>query len=293
MLMLLLLAVFFTSLTKTFGNKKLQTIFPEGNTVYAFYALITGVISVINFLIMTGFNPTVNFNILIISCIYGVLCRVSYVLLFKSLEYNGVFVNDAVSRVGSIIPPIVISALILGEKQSIGTILGGIGAVVAAILPGFSSVGESQKAGRQGVVCIIAILALNTTTTMLTKILVNLEGAESMLSFSLFVNVFVILTSIFSLLGNFKKGGMVQEIRLFKKEHYFLTFLVATMSNLSGYVGRYMLEFVDVIQNTIISSALAVVATVMVALWFKEKLTKRHYISAVLSVISAVLPVVM
>ena len=292
MIILLILATFIILISARFGNKKLQTIFPGGNVAYAFYAFITGVISVVNFMIMTGFRPTVSFNILALSLVYGILCRVSYMITFKSLKYNGVFVNNAISQVGSIIPPIIISALILGEKQGWGTILGGIIVIIAAILPGMSSVVETKKSGRAGVICAASLLANCTLTTMCTKILVNLEGAQSMLSYALFTNVFIALTAVFSLVGEIRKGGMLTEIRQFKKEHYILTFLVATASNMSGYVGRYMLELVDVIQNTVISSSLGMIVTIMVSLWYKEKLTKRHFVSAILSVVAAILPVI-
>lgn len=293
MLALLIIATFIISISSKFGNKKLQTIFPEGNVAYAFYALIIGIISIINLLIMTGFRPNVSFNLIALSFVYAIFCRLSYMVTFKSLKYNGVFVNDTVSRVGSIIPPIVISALVLGEKQSLGTILGGVVVIVAAMLPGISSVDNSKSTSRAGLFCAMVILAINTAVTMLSKVVVSLEGAESMLSYALFTNVFIAVTATFSFVKEIRKGGMIREIRRFKKEHYLLTFVVATASNLSGYVGRYMLEIVDVIQSTIISSSLAVVATIMISLLYKEKLTKRHFISAILSVVAAVLPVVM
>lgn len=291
MLMLLLSASFVVSLANTFGNKKLQTIFPKGNVAYAFYAFITGAVSTVNFLIMTKFSPVINLRVIAFALFYAVICRISYVVTFKSLKYNGVFMNNIFSRVGSIIPPIIISGLFLGEQQGLGTILGGICVIAAGILPGASQEGKNTK--KAGLLWATAILAIGTVTTMSTKLFVALEGVENTLSYNLMTNVFISVTSVFSFVNEVRKGGGVSEIFAFKKEHYLLTFVVATTSNLGAYVGRFMLELVGVIPNAVISGSVGMLVTVAVSLYFGEKLTKRRFVSVVLSIASAILPVVM
>lgn len=291
MIFLLLSASFLISAANQFGNKKIQTIFPGGNVAYAFYAFITGAISTVNFLIMTKISPVINLRVIAFSLFYAVLCRISYVVTFKSLKYNGVFMNSIFSRVGSIIPPIIISTLFLGEPQGLGTILGGICVIVAAILPGASLEGKNTK--KAGIVWAAAILAIGTMTTMSTKLFVALEGAENVLSYYLVTNAFIAVTSVFSFANEMRKGGGISEIFTFKKEHYLLTFIVATTSNLGAYVSRFILEIVGVIPNTVISGSVGMLVTVAVSLYFKEKLTKRHFVSVVLSIVSAILPVVL
>lgn len=289
MLFLLISATALVNFSNKFCNKKLQTIFPKGKSAYAFYALITGIVSTINFLIMTGFSLQTNFQTVLFALFYAIICRASYFVAFRSLKYNGVFMSDVFSRVGTILPPILISALFFGEIQGKGTILGALCVCAAAVLP-YTAQKNVKTQTNRGFVWALAILALSTCSTMLLKSFVSLQGAENMLSYYLLTNVFIAVSSAVSLIAKCGEKGGRDEIASFKAPHYLLTLAVTFTSNLGGFVSRYLVEFMGVIPNTVIGGALDIFVTIMISMYFRERL-KRRLVCALLCLASAILPV--
>ena len=289
MIVLWTVLLFAVSVAHKFGTKKLQTIFPSGQAAYSFYALITGVVSSVVYYVMTGCNLIINPRLIVFSLLFSVVCRISYVVTFQSLEHNGVFLYDLFMRVGSIIPPMIISALVLNENQSMGTLLGGILVILAALLPGM----EFRKFSKKGIVAALNTILIATLTVMATKLLVLAEGSDAVLSYTFFTNVFISITSVFSFGKNCLKSEGLSIRRVFRKEHYFMIFVVILASNLVGYFAAILIAEVGVIAQTIISNSLGMLVTILVSLYFKEKLSIKHYISAVLSVISTILPIVL
>lgn len=282
--------IFVAGFLSSVCTKKFQTVLPKGNVILGFYALITGIISVVNFLIMTGFAPTFNLRICIFSLLYAAVCKWGYVVTFNSLKYNGVFMSSVFTRCGSLIMPMIISFVLFGESQSLATVVSAICIIVASVLP---SVGKEEKKAvkKEGLIYAGLGMFISAYSTMSMKLLVSLEGADKILSYYLLTNVFIALISMIKVLFSVSQYG-IGEIKNFHPKYYGLVFVIATISNLSGFMSQWMFAHIEVIMGTVIINALGVFSTMLVSAYFKEKLTKRHYASAVLSFAAAILPVI-
>jgi drug/metabolite transporter (DMT)-like permease len=201
-----------------------------------------------------------------------------------------VFLNDAFGRVGRIIPPMIISALFLGQPQGLGTVVGGICVIIAVILPGKFSKDDLKGTGKKRALYAIAFILLCTSSTMCVKMYVELQSPEDLISFCLFTNIFIAITSVISLIAEIPRGNVRKEIQLLGKWHYLFIIILAVGSNVTAYVDSFMLEYVDVIKNTIITSSIGIVVTLLVTGINKEKITIRHIISACLSLVSVIFP---
>lgn len=294
MIFLLMIISFILSVISTFGQKKLQTIFPENKLSYDLYTFLTGVLCTIEYLILAGFRPAVNWRILLISFIYAVICRLNYVVVFRSLKYLGIILNSAISKVGSIVLPIILSAVFLGEVHGVGTIIGAICIMAASILPGIHML-KDKKEIKAKILWAIPVILFGLCTIMFQKIVVAFDGTDGYLSLLLFTNVFLILIGVFPIirkLSSERRKG-TSTILTFKKAHYALTLIITATGCVSGYVHKSIIGLVGVIPSTIIGSAFGPIVLIMAALYFREKLTPMHIISAVLSIPAAILPAVL
>ncbi len=294
MIFLILLATILTSAVTQFGNKKLQTVFPEGKTSYAIYAFITGIVSCVNYSILTQFNIIVNLRIILFSLFYAFVCRLAYLANFKSLRYHGIIISAAIGRVGSVFLPIVICAVFLNERQGLGTVIGGICVVIAAFLPGISLMKDKNNMCQKIVWGVITV-AIGLSTTMLTKFVVAYDGTIGLLSFYLFTHLFVALTSAFTAFKEFmfRKNDAISELKAYKAPLLLLTLFITLSSSVGGYITKMLVDRIGVISSTVISAASAFLITALSAVYFKEKLTVKHVISIILSIVSIILPVVL
>lgn len=294
MIFLLITISFILSVISTFGQKKLQTIFPENKLSYDLYTFLTGVLCTIEYLILAGFRPTVNWRILLISFIYAVICRFGYVVTFRSLKYHGIILNSAIVKIGSIVLPIIISAVFFSEVYGMGTIIGAICVMLAALLPGIHMLKEKSKI-RAKILWAVPVILIGLCSIMFQEIVVSFDGTDGYLSLLLFTNVFLILIGVFPIMRRLssERGKGTSAILTFKKAHYLLTIIITAAGCVSGYVSKSIIGLVGVIPSTVIVSALGPIVLITASLYFREKLTLMHIISAVLSIPAAILPVIL
>lgn len=288
-ILLILLSATLTAMV-SFGNKKFQVIMPKGQVSYAFYAIISGVVSLINFSFISGFSLEFKTNVALCAFIYALICHFNYIITFNSLQHNGVLLSAIFSRAGSLIMPMVIYALFFGEKQPVSTVVGALCMMVAIVIP---MLGHKTGKGisMTGILYALAMMLVSAFSVLSSKILVDLYGSEVMIPYVFITNIFMTVIAIFHLLFACKQEG-VNAIVQFTWKHYLLVVIISFACNYGSVVSRWIYEYIDVITCTVVLSGINMLVTVDISLYFKEILTKRYIVCVLLAIISAVLPVI-
>ena len=287
-LILCYLSTFIIGFINSCGSAKFQYIKPDSKNAYNFYAIITAVISILNFSILCGFSPVIsNFKVLILAFIYSISCCMSYRFNMISLEKNGVFLTTISSQIGTIVLPIIVSLLFLKENINLSTIISAVFVILSSAVLAF---GKHVSKFNFPILCINILIC--AVSTICTKIFVKIDSAENIVSFYWLINVIILVISVILFFAKSDKSSFKTELKHFKLKHYLLVILISTASNFGGYISKFTLLHVEVITNTIITTSLGLVTTAIVSYIFGEKLRLRHLISVIFALIATILPLI-
>ena len=278
---------FLAGIMSGFGQRKYQEIKPSGKNTYNFYSTITAIVSVINLGIMTGFSPKIdNFVTVITALVYAIVCYLNYGVTLRALERNGVFLTSITTKIGTIVLPMLVSGLVLRESVSLFTVGGAVCAIAASLVLVYGKGGAKPD-----IYLLCSTVLFAAITVICTKIFVKYCGSEHIVSYCFLINVIILIISVVMLFINADKKHLRAEFSCFKPKHYALVVPIAVLSNLSSYVSKYVLAHVEVITDTVITTAVAMLSTVLVARFFGEKFGVRHFVSIIFALAAAILPI--
>ena len=229
------------------------------------------------------FQGSVNGKFLLLSAIYGVTCLLFQFAYLQAFRYGSTPVSVLIATT-AMVGPVVFSAIAYGEPFGAKEIIGLILILSTFVLnTQFKQDGEKKKTGLLWIVFISLTFLGNAGAMIVQKIFVKQMGAANTPTFVCYS--YLIGTVLAFPLAFLLRHNSKEEKEPVKKPLLIAAFAVGAMLCVFQIVNNYALSKISatilIPTYNCITSLFVALAT---ALLFKEKMTKKQILSAVLSV---------
>lgn len=268
--------------TKLFEQSVKQTM----TTIFVML-IVTGLSGAVIFLVAGGFQVRFSWVSTVWAVIMACIMIPYYMLGVKVLSFGSVAVYSMFMMLGGMLVPFFYGILFLQETVSVGKLLG------TAFLAGFmilQAVGEKQpreESAHKKIKCLFFVLCLliffiNGLTGVVTKAHAMSEGAVDETSFvAIYCAMTAMLGGVFLVGALLKNKGEVwaQMKSTWKKKPLVSMVLLGTAAYTGNFLQLLAADKVPAsVQFPLVSGGVIVLSAV-VSILFKEKLTKREWIS--------------
>lgn len=290
-LLICYLFIYFSTVFSNLGNRKYEKIKPDSGYAYNIYAVLTAVVSIINFSFFTKFSYKIDFKVCILSFFYAIVCCAGYRVNLKNLVKNNIFIISSSNQSASLLVPMLIYPIFLKESISASTVAGAILSVISSLIL-LPIKGKEKNKIHLPLLCLG--MSISASSVILLKLMTKYCGIENYFTYCLWTNIFILIisaTALFS--GKHKEMTVAKEIKQFKPRHFLLILVIATMTNLSTVPSQYILSHIDVIAHTIINASVGLLSTTTVSLLFKQQVGVKQLISILFSLAAAIIPLML
>ena len=283
-----LLAILLLRVLQNFCAKRSSQLYPETRHGQAQYlACLFGVSSLLGgiALCLDGMPMHMDGRMLGIAAISGTTLVLAQVCMLLAMQSGTMVIVTAFSTAGLIVP-CVAGALFLGEGMSVLQWLGVALFIAASYLLGRSAKAQNGRFGKRTVLLLIFALLGNGGTMLCQKLFTRLcplgsVSAFSMLSFAIPALFFGMLL----LLDRAKGTRQGMDRKLFLP----ILLLSAALFLMNQLVTKAAAFVPSAVLFTVPNAGNNVIAAVMAAVWFREKITANALAGLMLSILSVVL----
>lgn len=261
------------------------------------YNLINGIVACGFFFVSGGFSVSINLPTAIYAMLYAVLAGLSAISL---IGYKIINVSKFVliTTSSSIFATSITGAIVFKEELSLRTVLR-IVIMMAAVCISFLDKDKGQEenkplTAKKTITLILVVLVslfISVCVTILTKFYTLDSRVLDENSWFFFTNVFLIAFSavILSVYYLKDRAGVKDSLAILKPKKICLLMGNTVCSNVTSLVGVYLLAVTSVSVYTPLTSALALIAGLVVSLLFREKLGFFSYVAVAVAAVSVVL----
>lgn len=273
---ILYLGIFICGAATIFSEQKYGRAIKNINEIWI-YAFITGIISSVNFIILSGFTFDFNLNILIYSLAMTVLSVLSYFVSLITLKYMEISVISVIRSGGSLILAIILGMLIFSEAPGIVSAMR-VACTLAAIFYIYL-IDRRNQSGKSkntviGLLLCISGAAISAFFTVVSKFVATDSAVTNSNHVFFLTNVLIVGVSVLGMLLSAIKNKKldISYTKGLSTGRFFLIFMCTVASNISAILGVLILKIGNIDLYAPISGALNIIAAEAVAVFIaKEK----------------------
>ncbi len=240
------------------------------------------------FLVISKFKLAVNGITLLYSFIYALIVFSNLCLGISALRYITIVFRNIISNAVSIICTTLFGWFVLREKFTFISLIVLIIMLLAIIIPSFGAEGKIEKKGV--IICFFLAVAM-ASNYVITKLYTMEKQVFSSNTFFLYTNVILFFMCLFvGLIYCKRKKGAFKDTLKLSKFQISIIAINTLLSNVGSIIGIHILRTVPLYIHTIVMTALGFLASILVSVAiFKERCTRQHVISTVISLAAIVL----
>ncbi len=275
----LYLGVFLCAVATVFSQQKYGRAIKTFNEIWI-YAFITGVISSINFIFLSGFTFDFNLNILVYSLIITALSQLSYFASLIALKYMEISVISVLQNGGNLILSVLLGMFIFSETPgfvSAVRIACTLAAILSIYLIGRKKRSEEKKKNTAiGLLLCTLSAAVLASFTVTSKFVATDPAVKNSNHVFFLSNVFIAAVSAAAMLFNYVKNKNLDTsyAKGLSSKRFFLIFLCTVASNVSAMLGVLILKTGNIDLYAPISGALNIIAAEVVAVLIAKEKTQ-------------------
>lgn len=302
MLYILLLLTFVLAIgSQALSKSNSNSLAASGGFGLAVNSLLTGLCASLIFYVFSGFSIHLNRLTVLYAVAFSFVCTMAVALGMVILRYLHVAVTTVFTASAGLIFSLIIGKFIFGEViTSRSLIRVALMLVVIAVnsVPMFlrrKAGGEGRKSRRDTLVSVVLLLAVVLTAasaTILSRSYARNPGVCDKNSYFFITNVFIVIHSLIwgttMLLRN--KEACLESLGKIQRRAYWFIPLNTLNSNIGSLVNITLLSIADVSFISPVTSAMGIVASGLVSVAFRERLTTFNIIALVLATACVLIP---
>ena len=290
---ILMVSICMLSAGNSFLQKKFQLNTSETLMNFAFYNFANAFLACGYFFVASGFNININVSTMIFSAMFAVVVCLSLVIGICILSRVQIATASIISSSGNIIVSSVFGIIYFGEHLTVKLVCAIIMMLFAAIIPLKFSNSDPQKrssAKSKLIICILSFF-LAGAANIVSKLYAENPHVTDTVSFFFWTNVILVAASfsviVFVALKNHIAPKTV--IKTFTPKQLGNVAMRTAMSNISSVLTVSVLSMMNVSLYTVLTSALGIIVSALMSLFFKEQMKLRNWISVALAITAGVI----
>lgn len=265
-------------------NKKFQMGFKNDTIHFVQYNLVNAFFGTVIFLILSGFNISINMPTFIYSIIFSLIVVLSLCNNILMLSTNSIYVSGVTSSAGSLIITTIFGILFFNEPWSARTFVPLILMFFAAIIPYFRKRTTFTK--NQFLICLLSFMLAGWSPVISKFYALDPDVCDTTSWFFLTNALIFIFCGIFLVFYSAKHKSFTFDLNFKQAANIFARTL---LSNISSLLTVVVLGWMDFLFYTIVSSAFGKISSFILSKYcFKEHTTIETYISLVLAITAIV-----
>ncbi len=248
------------------------------------FMLVAHPIAAVYFFILSKGNVTIDSNSFFFAFLYGIICMSSVLVNLHALTRANLVYIGVLGGAGSTIIPFLFD-LLRGNAFTVFQVIAVAIRLKAVLLPMFQ-----EKKKTKGFILYIFIFIISGLGSIINKLYGEHSTSVSDSSYCFWTNIIIIPIITIAIL---KKEGLSQllgDIKKIKPKNYINIFAEIAINNASSLIALQILRMISITHYSVLLSSVGSIFTVLISLYiFKETVTKRHLISAALSLVAIIL----
>lgn len=226
-----------------------------------------------------------------------------YLIGIKVLSLGSLAVYSMFMMLGGMLVPFFYGIVFLGEEVSLGKVFGCIFLTVFIVLQAIwgpsQSLDQTQNGNSKKVKWLffslcIAIFFINGMTGVIAKAHQIGDGAVDEISFTVISCALILLFSVLVLAFQLLKGGAKEKIKEIKSTFNFKPLIAMIALGFATYTGNFLhlkaaVKVPASVQFPLVSGGVIVLSAIVSAFIFREKITKKEWLTVLGSFVSTFL----
>ncbi len=255
------------------------------------YYIITFIVALSYFGVISGFNLKLNFITALFSFAYALVAYFSTFFNMKAIENTHLVTISLFGNAGGLLWDTVWGISFFGELLTIKRVVALVIVFLSLLIP---YLGESKKEiNNKGIIYCIILFVISGCSSLIIKFYSIVDSVLAESVFCFYTNVFMIPFVILMIKKHTTLSNAVKGIIAADKKAILLVAITVIMSNTGTLLSMYIISKIDLIVYSVLGKALSLITvSVLARIAFKEKITLQKVVSILLMIIAVILTVV-
>lgn len=297
-------AIFLIHIFSLILNKKCSNILSsKGSAGKAVYVLITGIFSGFLYFAYSGFSLEINSTCILYAFLYGICSTIAGITI-TIYKYADVATVSVTKSSLSLILTSLVGFIIFSEPVTEGRIIKILLTLAVVFIVFINSrreitqntknnVSASQK--RHNFLMFSLLIGIQLPVFVFgayqSKMVAKFNAVPDLNSYYCLTNLFMVLFALIwiAVLTAKDKDGIKECISVVKSKSIFVILSLLVIGTFSAILGIIILKYIDISLYSPLNSALTFIASALVSLLFREKLSKLVWLAVAISIIAVII----